>query len=369
MRHISFLIIISFLFFSCKSSKKTEPTFKLSDRTIFNEDSVLLFTNAEGLNKSDADKLFLKGVDTYRNKKNPAKAIQLFKQSIFSKPLAKAYYELGNAYLDVKNYKSSVKAYKIAEKLGYKPLSKLLYNTACAYSLQKNDSLAIYYLVSAIEFGYNNTKSIFSDKDLSYIRSKWYFKQNVADALSGSGDADKLQWNLFSREFKQLALPLTIDMSYANGFSESQTISYDYEKYINEMRDEKFSREVGKSFYSIGVIKGTNDYKVLIYASRDELYDEETEEAVKNIPTSYYAISLNNSGTLIDKIEIGGRTKLDAPFKVPTINDNSINISLLKLNYEKDPEENGYSNNKIISSEEIESQQYTIAPDGHFIKS
>lgn len=58
MRHISLLIIISFLFFSCKSSKKTEPAFKLTDRTIFNEDSVLLFTNAEGLNKSDADKFF-----------------------------------------------------------------------------------------------------------------------------------------------------------------------------------------------------------------------------------------------------------------------------------------------------------------------
>ncbi|SFE69965.1 Tetratricopeptide repeat-containing protein [Chitinophaga sp. CF118] len=310
---------------------------------------------------NDADKLFLNAIDSYRNKKNPAGSIKLFKQSIVLKPQAKSYYELGNALFDMKKLKEAMQAYVIAELLDYKPLHKVLYNMACVYSIAGDATSARYCLISAIEFGYSNVKNIYADEDLAYLRSKGDFNNYVNAALSGATDPEKLQWNLFWHEFKPLEFPLVLDMKYGANLGEDY-ISYDYERFVPEMRDGQFSREVGSEYYHVGLVKNSDSVKTLIYAIREVMMSEMA-------PPAYYIVSFDKQGKLIDKLLIAGQLKLDEPFKVATLAENgTIQVGLFKQVYEKDPESAGYDDNKLLESKELDKENYTISSDGHFVK-
>jgi hypothetical protein len=365
MRYI-YLFIASATLFACTSSsdkKSTSNSLHLTADNLYNKDTVLLVAHSATEKNKEADKLFLDGVDKYRNKKDPAAGAELFRKSILEKPQAKAYYELGNTLFDKKQLKEAIQAYGIAELLDYKPLHKVLYNTACAYSLLQKGDEARYYLVSAIEFGYSNVKNIYADKDLAYLRTNdsWTFDRSVKEALSGATDPEKLQWNLFWHEFKPLSFPVLLDMEYAGRFKDDY-ISYDYERFIPEMRDGQFSRDVGSEYYHVGLVKGNDSVKTLVYGVKDEVMDEKA-------PTQYYIVSFDKMGKLIDKLLIGGQKKLDEPFKVATIEQNgTIKIGLFKQVYEKNPEDAGYEENKLLESKEVDKESYTISPDGHFVK-
>jgi len=363
MRYI-FLFIASAALFACNTSEKKKSAtsaIHLTADNLYDKDTVLLITQDATGKNAEADKLFLDGIDSYRNKKNPAGGVALFKKSILQKPQAKSYYELGNALFDIKKFKEATKAYQVAELLDYKPLHKVLYNMACAYSILEEDSIARYYLISAIEFGYSNVKNLYADKDLEYLRSKGDFNSYVTAALGGATDPEKLQWNLFWHEFKPLEFPVKLDLKYADKLGEDY-ISYEYERFVPEMRNSQFSRDVGSEYYHVGLVKGSDSVKTLIYAIRDVIMDEMA-------PPAYYIVSFDKKGKQIDKLLIGGHEKLDEPFKVATITQNgTIQVGLFKQVYEKDPDTAGYQDNKLVDSKELDKENYTIAADGHFIK-
>lgn len=335
----------------------------ISEDQIFNKELILstgLFK--EGKNKI-SDKYFLKGVDAYRNKKNPGEGVKLFKQSIIEQPQARAYFELGNALADLNKLSDAASAYQIAEALDYKPTSKVLYNLACVYSRAEDERSARYYLISAIEFGYSNAKNIYEDKDLEYLRNNAYdFKSVVTAALSGATDPDKLQWNLFWHEFKPVSYPLVLDEKYGSKLGEDY-ISYEYERFVAEMRDNsRFSRDVGFEFYHVGLAKATDSIKTLIYAVKNVIMGGEA-------PPDYYIVSFDHVGKLIDKLQIGGHKKLSEPFRVATLKQNGdIEVGLFKQVYKKNPEEEGYEDNEVVDVQFLEKQFYSISDDGHFVK-
>jgi hypothetical protein len=353
------------------STEKTDPRYEgqgqflamLREDQIFDKKMALGASQInEGKNKV-SDKYFLKGIDMYRNQKNPEEAVTLFKKSIMEQPQARAYFELGNALADINNLADAASAYQIAEALDYKPTSKVLYNLACVYSRAKDDETARYYLVSAIEFGYSNAKNIYGDKDLEYLREHTgNFKYTVTTALSGATDPDKLQWNLFWHEFKPVSYPLVLDEKYSSKLGEDY-ISYDYERFVAEMRDnEKFSREVGFEFYHVGLAKATDSVKAVIYAVKNVIMGGDA-------PPEYYIVSFDHVGKLIDKLPIGGHKKLADPFRVATLTENgNIEIGLFNQVYERDPEKEGYENNKLVEAKLLEKQLFSITDDGHFVR-
>jgi hypothetical protein len=363
MRYI-FLFIASATLFACtSSSKKTTAVnvIQLSADNLYDKDTVLSVVHSAADKNSTADKLFLEGIDKYRNKKNPAGGIESFKKSILLKPQAKAYYELGNALFDKQELGEAVKAYGIAELLDYKPLHKVLYNMACAYSLEKQKDSAKYYLISAIEFGYSNVKNLYADEDLAYLRSRGEFSTYVNAALSGATDPEKLQWNLFWHEFKPLSFPVSLDMKYEDNLGEDY-ISYDYERFVPEMRNAQFSRDVGSEYYHVGLVKSSDSIKTLIYAVKDVVMEG-------SAPAQYYIVSFDKQGKLIDRLLIGGQKQLDEPFKVATIQQNgTFQVGLFKQVYEKNPDTAGYQDNKLLESIEVDKENYSITADGHFVK-
>lgn len=371
MKHLTIFLLPALVIglLSCGHSS-TKNDFRLSAQSVFNKDSVVLASKQGQGAESDAEKLFKQAIDLYRNKKKAQGSIPVFKQSLYVKPMAKTYYELGNALSDVRHTSEAVQAYSMAEMLNYKPMDKLLYNMACAYSILKQDTTALYYLVSAIEFGYKNTQQIFHDPDLENIRKDNYeFTGKVNAALSGSGDPELLQWKMFAHNFKKLSFPVLLDTSYmkASSLQYNEAISYDYERYVSEMRDSKFSRDVGKAIYTVGQVRNTDSVKTLVYAVFDEVQEE--EGLPYNTGIAYYLVSYDAKGKLIDKLLIGGQTKLKDPFLVASLaKDNELELKRFNLVFEKDPDKDGYENNALKTMEPAGADKYTIDASGHFIR-
>lgn len=346
------------------TGNKDSQSAKLSLSSIYNADSVKWVAGSTPGKNNAAEKEFLKGIDIYRNKKNAKGSIDKFIKSILWQPQAKSYYELGNALLDTRKVKDAIRAYDMAELLDYKPLSKLLYNKACAYSISENVDSARYNLMAAIEFGYNNMKNIMSDPDLAYFRDNYSFKTEVMEAFSGAGDTEKLEWNLFANQFKPLPIPLTIDTAYQRKLGKN-FISYDFEMYVAEMRDSKFSRDVGSSFYYVGQVKKTEAFKTLIYAVSDEVYEE--DDAVTDAPAYYFMVSYDPGGKIIDKMLVSGKKIIEDPYRSLNIAGNGeFDVTEYKIEYEKDPAETGYVNNPEKSRTEIKKTAFAITDDGHF---
>ncbi|WP_343691535.1 hypothetical protein [Chitinophaga sp.] len=361
------LFVTTATLFACngpsESKKGSASGVALTQSNLYSEDTVLMVANASSGKNKEADKLFLQAIDVYRNKKNPSHAVAIFRKSILTQPQAKAYYELGNALGDIGELEEGLQAYDIADVLDYKPLNKLLYNKACLYSRLKDLDKAKQYLVSAIEFGYGNLKNIRNDKDLANLRedNQYTFNDIIMTAMSGSTDPDKLQWAVFSHEFTQVKFPLLLDMKYAANMTEDKIISYDNERYVPEMRDYAFSRDVGAEYYRVGLVRSNDSNRTLIYGVVDEM-------GGNKLPV-YYIASFNTKGILIDKLMIGGQKILKDPFKVATINANyDIEISSFELTYEKDPDQEGYEDNPVKSQRPLGKDTYAIKEDGHFVK-
>ncbi|MGE7774019.1 TPR end-of-group domain-containing protein [Chitinophaga sp. NPDC101104] len=372
MRYIP-LIAMFFAATACNEgggkSTYNAGAYTLTEQYHLDADSVFRFAARKDLPEAEADRLFRQAIDKYRNKKDPAGALPLFRQSILKAPRAAAFFEYGNALSDLGNgdkslqsdmsTKQALQAYHIADLLGYKPLSKLLYNTACIYAKMEQEDSAFHYLVSAIEFGYTNTDQIYKDQDLAKLRAhRWRFDNEITTALSGASDPDRLLWKLFSREFQPLELPVVFDLKYGEDKT-FDDVTYDFEKFIPEMRDGKFSRDVGSEFYYIGSVQSTPLYTVVTYAVKDVMMDEAA-------PLCYYLASFDPNGKLLDKLIVGGHRILDEPFRVGKITANGdVEVKKFAVRYEKDPATSGYAENKMEEMNEVGVEYFAISADGH----
>lgn len=373
MRYLSLFALAALLGACHPQSSNTSQNhsgIKLTEYNYLNLDTAMLvYRGTTGANPA-ADKKFLEAIDKYRNKKDPKGALSLFRASILLQPQAKAYYEMGNALLDLDNASEALGAYAVAEAMNYKPLYKVFFNMGCAYAhLNKGDSAAE-YVVTALEFGYPNIKNVTTDKDLMLLNGPAHddYEWRIRDVLKRGVDPEKMEWAQFTHEMPVLDLPITLDMKYGPTRNLDQ-ISFDYERYIAEMRNERFARETGEDFLAVGTVRNSDSVRTLVYATQ-ELFDagDIQESGESAVPFIYYMASYTQQGKLIDKMIVGGREKLSDPFKVVTIQPNGdFDITQFDLVYEKKVEDSGYTNNKLKEQKELNKTAYSIAADGHFV--
>lgn len=342
-----------------KKQRAERISVEISESDIYATNKILAFLENTTKFVEEANAFFLMGVDSYRNKKDLDSATVYFKKSILKEPSAKAYFELGNVYFDKKKFADAEKAYGMAEKLDYQPFSKILYNKACMYSMKDEPELAGQYLEYAIQAGYINLDHMEKDPDLENVRETYYFRKAIEKGLRGMSNAEDLYWLQFKKQFQKIDLPTKLKTTLSEqDYEQLQFISYDYEKYIAEMRDEEFSRDVSKGFYYYTQPYETKEYVAIVYIVKDEFMGEYA-------PLLYRLATFTHDGQLIDKRVIAGREVLEGDLWEATLKKNGvIDIVIKEPVYEKDPVEHGYWDNPMKSSKELGRQRMVIRQNG-----
>ncbi|HZE84979.1 MAG TPA: hypothetical protein VE035_11770 [Puia sp.] len=274
--------------------------------------------NAAGKELQEATELYRKGSDT-------AKSIELFKRSILLRPTAKAYFELAGALLSSRQYKEGLDALTIAEKLGYTPLANLMFRYAYAYAnipddatATTNSDAAVTYMELAIQMGYAHPLQFLKKDIFPNLSVNRQFDATYTAALSGGAgnDPEKSLWNTYQVQFPEIQLPMVIDNAWINAHKPQAEISYQYERFIPEIRKARFSREGGDTYYYIALIKKDARYVAVLYCTVPEEVDGPNEV------TQFYLISYSREGKIIDKMSVAGRSDLSGESKLFSIQPN-----------------------------------------------
>ncbi|MFT5780282.1 MAG: tetratricopeptide (TPR) repeat protein [Crocinitomicaceae bacterium] len=336
---------------------------ELAESDLFQTGKILAFLENDEKYLEDANKLFLQGLDAFKNKKNLDSADYYLRHSILKEPSGKAYFELGNVYMSNKNYAKALQSFELAENLDYQPFSKILYNKSCLYSLQKKTKMSAQYLEYALQAGYNNLDHISKDTDLKELRASNHFKPAFEKGLRGMSNPENLFWLQFKKLFPKYSIPHTAPMQMDDKMVAGlQYISYDFEEYISEMRDEKFSREVSKGFYHYAQVYETEKFVGVVYIVKDEFMGDYA-------PISYTLATFTHDGKLIDKQVVGGREYLNKNVLQTTFNKNrTVRVDIMKPTYKKDPEEEGYHDNPIVSTKKIGYNEYKVMANGKIVE-
>lgn len=331
----------------------------IAETDLFNGVKIMEFLRNKIKFIQDANELFLKGVDAYKNKKDLDSANYYFVHSILKEPSAKAYYDLGNVLKDQGSYDKAHRAYDMAEQLDFEPFSNILYKRAATYALMDNEVKSAEYIEYALQAGFNNMDQLNKDKDFDLLRNNYKMTEAVKRGLRGMSDPDKLFWLQYKRQFPKAELPITLKWRISQQERyDADFISYDFEKYIAEMRDEKFSREVSRGFYYTANVFENDHIVALVYMTKDEYMDEAS-------PVLYRLATYTQEGRLIDKKIIGGQEEYEDLIRQATISQGGIvDVVVYEPNYEKDPKEKGYWENPIISLTEKSKLQYHIGAYG-----
>ena len=335
----------------------------ISEGDLFSGNIIMAYLENDEKFIQEANEFFLKGLNAFRNEKNLDSADYYLRKSILKEPSAKAYFELGNVYMDKKDYTTALKAFGVAEQLDYEPFSKILYNKSCLYALQDDNEMAGKYLEYALQAGYNNLDYINKDKDLAKFRETGRYKEAIENGLMGMSDAENLFWLQFKKKFAVMDLPIKLKMEITEEEVQGlKYISYDYEKYISEMRDEQFSREVSKGFYYYAKPYENENFVALVYLVKDEFMGQYA-------PLTYRMATFTHEGKLIDKKDIGGRESYSDPVWVATLNKNmTVDVKLIQPVYKNDESDYGYYENPMISSKVVGTTKFKITKTGKIVQ-
>ena len=282
------ILMAAVIFTACNNNDKqinaniAAPVIHLNNATLYIADSIKLALGTTASEQEASKKKFLEAIDLYKNKKDTSQSIPVFKASLFIHPSEKTYFELASALADNKNYDEALKAFTVAEQMDYSPLANIMYKKSVVYAsmpntqfcndgwTKVNDSIALRFMQIALQMGYSKPKDFLNDKTFDSIRINydWNFKAAYQNAMSGNKDPEKLAWENYKNEFKQITLPLTINVAWTNQQKLENAIGYDYEKFVPEMRNGKFSREVENEYFYVGNIKDDSAFTALVYAGK-----------------------------------------------------------------------------------------------------
>lgn len=370
MRYYTGLLILFVFLYSCgdpstRIQKKQNPVqdIVLSDADIYNGVKVNQFLNNKKKFISESNQLFLKGTDAFKNKGNADSAIVYFKRSILKEPTSKAYYELGNAFKTKKNFDDAIASYKLAEQLDYQPFYNILYSMSQVYTQKGDLEMAGQYLLYALQAGFYDLDKMDDDDELTALREDWRFKNIVSEGIRGMSSPETIAWLRFKKQFSKVSVPITLSVDLnEDQLNELSFISYDFERFISEMRDEKFSREVSKGFYYYAQPYETDKYVAVVYIIRDEFMGEYA-------PNLYRLATFTHEGKLIDKKEIAGGSELMGEMMDATLlAGGKIELKIFEPIFEKDPEEHGFWDNPMTGKKQLRKEYLKIDTNGKILE-
>lgn len=342
----------------------------LSESSLYNIDTVRLA--AETGNDAAATANLQEAMVTYRTKgADTAKSIEMITASILLHPTAKGYFELAGALLSSRRYDEGLKALSIAEALGYSPMANVMFRYAYAYAhlpvdngTTPNSGFVVRYMELAIQMGYAHPRQFLQQDLFPDEARKGDYDRVFANALSGSAVRDPARplWDAYSGQFPDMPAPMVIDLQWMKANKLDHLIDFQYEKFIPDMREAKFSREGGTSYYYLAKIHEDHEFIALLYGEVDD--EVEGDESQRPLCT---LVTYDRQGKLIDRMPVAGRKSLSDPFKVCIITaDLKFTVQGFRDVYREDPDSAGYKNNEIIKQEPGTKESYQIAANGKF---
>jgi hypothetical protein len=230
---------------------------------------------------------------------------------------------------------------------------------------KENQRSAIRYMEIAIQMGYAHPQQFLQKKLFPLLAAYNAFEATYNEAMSGGtgGNLDKSLWAAYTAQYDPVDLPLTANKQWLIGHRSDHFISGQYEKFIPEMRDNKFARGDSREFFYIALVRKDTAFIAALYASADE--DEDAETAGNSVCLTL--ISYTPQGKIIDKMNVAGRTQLSDNYKVFTLQPNlQFEVREFEYVYDKDPSEAGYDSSNIKTRNPLPPVNYRIAPNGKF---
>ncbi|HVF81353.1 MAG TPA: hypothetical protein VM884_05445 [Flavisolibacter sp.] len=353
--------VIALFLASCKEQKAPVTITYLNREALFNKDSVRNFLSRVPDEQTDSSRaVFLKGIGLIKNNNKATEAIAAFKQSLAIYPTANAYYELGNAYLQTKKWRIALQSFDMAEAMNFTPLGNVLFGQASCFAEMDSTEKMYNYLTYAVQNGFVDRARILANPHFAKYKNDGMLLTSYNEAMSGNGDPEEILWQGYTQDFKQASFPYKLDSGSYRKMGEPKIISYDYEKFVPEMRDNKFSRDVGSEYFYVAKVMQTELCSVVLYGCRSYEYI--------GSPVFYFMASFDSKGKLIDKMIVSGAKTYDDNYKDFTAqSSNRFRIEEYKNTYEKSTDENGFENNKVISRTLVATHQYAIDANGRFV--
>lgn len=374
MKNALVLIIpISILLSSCgdpakKEISKSEPVVvtQLELDEILDVTKVSNYLKAKTEVSKEANELFLKGVDASINKNLPDSAKFYFEHAIQLNPSPNTYYELGNVYKALNDFDKSLVAYQLAERLDYSPYSNILYQTASIYSLKKDEDNAAKYLELAFQAGFVNLDKMNQDPSLKYLREdvEYLFLEAVKRGTRGTSNLETMMWMQFKRKFNIPAYPVKINGELTMDELETLgNISFEFDQFIPEMRNSRFSRDVGQTMH-YGYVVGENSTVTALLYLEHSYYNGDW------FPNIFTLITFNKDGKKIDKLRLEGvELKANELVNIELAKPFQLTAQILEMGYEKPMEEDGLWDNRVVSRTPISSYNIVVSEAGKISKS
>ena len=342
----------------------------LTRSSMYSIDTVRLA--AAGGDGNTADRKLQEALDLYRKKgSDTARSIQLFKSSILLQPTARAYFELAGALLSTRQFDEGLKALSMAEGLGYSPMANVMFRYAYAYANKPDDTgslpnsgYVVRYMTLAIQMGYAHPGQFLQKNLFPGAARKSDYDVVFANVLSGGSmrDPSKSLWDSYEGQFPGIGLPLVIDMPWIKEHKPEDAIDYQYEKFIPDMRDAKFSRESSTTFYYISELHKEKAFVAVLYGE----VEETAEDDGSSIPL-YTLVTYDRQGRLIDRMPVAGQRILSDPFLVFNMQpDLKFRIQGFRDVYRDNPDSVGYEHNPVIRKDPESPEYYQIASSGKF---
>ncbi|WP_207434749.1 hypothetical protein [Sabulibacter ruber] len=318
--------------------------------------------------KRQSRQLFLEAIDFAKNKKNPAEAIPLFKQSIRLFPEAKTYYELGYALLEVQHKdEEALKAFEVAEYLQFKPVAGIYFGKALAHSRlyrARNPGSQERYnseLMQALNAGFSDTAQIlryptlrqdFQSADFQYALAQ----VKISRVKEKAGDL----YSLFLKSFQSVKQPFEIAVEKVDMKQYNRSISYDFAKYIPEMQNTSFGRDVSHDFFFVGKVAETPAYTAVVYSSVN-FYGEEMQPVLTKL------VTYDPKGKLISNLLFSCQCSAEK-VKKGRVENNLITLEDFKRIWKHPIDKVGFENNQVLKYEPLATATYRITETGTIVE-
>lgn len=348
--------------------------------SIYSPDSVRLAM--DGGDEKAAEKKLGMAIGQYRKNNDTLGSVQTFKQAILLKPTAKGYFELSGALLATRQYPEAILALRIAEKLGYTPLANVMFRYSYAFACLMNynyrlnsgydhvDDSAYRYMELAIQMGYAHPQEYLKKEYFPYLSSDVNFMRTFSDVLSGTTgrSPEKSLFESYAAQFPEVSLPLVVNMEWIKGHQLEDQISFEFEKFIPDMRNANFDRDGGEVYYYIALVRKDPVYTAVLYAQQYD-GDQVEEGAAKTLTPVFQLVTYDPRGRIIDKMQVAGRNDLDAPFKAFSIREDlHFQVQDFTDDYKEDPEKAARDSSQYLGLKAQTPENYLIDAMGKFVK-